>query len=198
MDPFVELAKKAVEEYVRHRKRIEPPANIPGEMRRRAGVFVSLKINGNLRGCIGTFRPCRSNIAEEIICNAISAAVADPRFSMVRTDELDDIDYKVDILSEPEKISDISELNPKKYGIIVAKGSRRGLLLPDLDGVDTVEDQLRITKMKAGINTDEMDVEIQRFCVERRSAGSGDQAKAGFLQLTPGSQKHRRLYDSSY
>jgi uncharacterized protein len=169
MDPFVELAKKAVEEYIRHRRRIDAPAEISENMRRRAGVFICLKIGGNLRGCIGTFQPCRANIAEEIICNAISAATADPRFSLVRPGELEDIAYTVDILSEPEKISDMSELNPREYGIIVSKGPRRGLLLPDLEGVDTVEDQLRITKMKAGINPDDTDVEIHRFFVERRS-----------------------------
>jgi uncharacterized protein len=167
MHPYVELAKKAVEEYVRNKRMLATPADVPAEMQRRAGVFICLKIAGQLRGCIGTFLPCRNSLYEEIVHNAISAATEDPRFSLVRPDELADIVYTVDILSEPQKISDISELNPKIYGIIVSKGSRRGLLLPDLEGVDSVEEQLRITKMKAGISPRDTDVEIDKFFVER-------------------------------
>jgi AmmeMemoRadiSam system protein A len=167
MHPYVELAKKTVEEYVRNGRVPALPAEIPSEMQRRAGVFICLKIAGQLRGCIGTFHPYRDSLYEEIIHNAISAATEDPRFSLVRPDELADIVYTVDILSEPQRISDISELNPKIYGIIVSKGSRRGLLLPDLEGVDTVEEQLRITKMKASISPRDTDVEIDKFFVER-------------------------------
>jgi AmmeMemoRadiSam system protein A len=169
MHLYVELAKKAVEEYVRNGMILALPAEIPTDMQRRAGVFICLKIAGQLRGCIGTFQPCRNNLYEEIVHNAVSAATADPRFSLVRPDELADIAYTVDVLSEPQRISDISELNPKKYGIIVSKRSRRGLLLPDLEGVDTVEEQLKITKMKAGISPHDTDVEIDKFLVERYS-----------------------------
>jgi AmmeMemoRadiSam system protein A len=169
MHSYAELAKRAVEEYVRNGLILKLPAEIPQDMKRRAGVFICLKIGGHLRGCIGTFQPCCKNLYEEIVRNAISASTEDPRFSLVKPDELEDITYTVDILSEPEKISNISDLDPKKYGIIVAKGSRRGLLLPDLDGVDTVEQQLEITKMKAGIDPLESDVVIQRFLVERYS-----------------------------
>lgn len=169
MHPYVELAKKAVEEYVRNGEVLALPMEIPTDMQRRAGVFICLKIAGQLRGCVGTFQPCRNNLYEEIAHNAISAAVSDPRFSLVRPDELSDIVYTVDILSEPQRITDIAELNPKIFGIIVSKGSRRGLLLPDLEGVDTVEEQLRITKMKAGISLRDMDVEIDKFFVERYS-----------------------------
>jgi AmmeMemoRadiSam system protein A len=167
MHAYIELAKKAVEEYVRNRKILATPADLPSEMQRRAGVFICLKSHGNLRGCIGTFHPLMDNLYEEIVRNSISASTEDPRFSLVRPDELDDIDYTVDVLSEPEKISALSELDPKKYGIIVAKGHRRGLLLPDLEGVDTIETQLRITKSKAGIMPDDKDVEIYRFTVDR-------------------------------
>ncbi|HTZ17569.1 MAG TPA: AmmeMemoRadiSam system protein A [Dissulfurispiraceae bacterium] len=166
MHPYVALAKKAIEEYISNRKVLCAGSDIPEEMRRRSGVFVCLKVRGNLRGCIGTFQPCCKNLYDEIVRNAISASSEDPRFSMVRPDELDQIDYTVDVLSEPEK-STVSELDPKKYGIIVAKGSRRGLLLPDLEGVDTVDEQLRITKMKAGIMPEDKDVEIFRFTVDR-------------------------------
>jgi len=168
MHPYAALAKSAIEEYVKNKKVLGAGAEIPEDMKRRAGVFVCLKVRGNLRGCIGTFHPCCKNIHDEIVRNAISASTEDPRFSMVRPDELEDIDYSVDVLSEPEK-SNVSELDPKKYGVIVVKGGRRGLLLPDLNGVNTVEEQLRITKMKAGIIPDDEDVEIYRFTVDRYS-----------------------------
>ncbi len=167
MHPYVELAKKAIEEYISSGKVLTPPKELPPDMKRRAGVFVSLKKHGELRGCIGTFLPCEENIYKEIVRNAISAATEDPRFYPVQADEIGDITYSVDVLSEPEKIKDISELDPKRYGIIVVKGHKKGLLLPDLEGVNTVEEQLMITKMKAGIDPSDKDVEILRFTVER-------------------------------
>ncbi|MDI6801676.1 MAG: AmmeMemoRadiSam system protein A [Thermodesulfovibrionales bacterium] len=167
MHPYVEVAKRAVERYVKYKKMLDTPKELPSDMQRSAGVFVCLKKHGELRGCIGTFLPCEENIYKEIVRNAIAAAKKDPRFYPVQEDELDEITYSVDVLSEPEKIGDISELDPKKYGVIVVKGYRKGLLLPDLEGVDTVEEQLRIAKMKAGIDPAEEDVEIYRFTVER-------------------------------
>jgi len=165
---YAELAKQAVEEYVRTGKVLPVPEELPKDMLRQAGVFVCLKVHGRLRGCIGTFQPCCRNIYQEIVRNSISASTEDPRFSLVRPDELGEITYTVDVLSEPQKAT-VDELNPKKYGIIVVKGNRRGLLLPDLEGVDSVEEQLRITKMKAGIPADAEDVEIYRFTVDRYS-----------------------------
>lgn len=167
MHPYVELAKNAIKEYVKSKKILTMPKESPPEMKNKAGVFVSLKKQGQLRGCIGTFLPACENIYQEIVRNAISAATEDPRFYPVQADELEDITYSVDVLSEPEKIKDISELDPKKYGVIVVKGYRKGLLLPDLEGVNTVEEQLRITKMKAGIDPAVRDVEIYRFTVQR-------------------------------
>lgn len=166
MHALVELAKKSVEEFVKNKKEIYPPDKLNTEMTTKAGVFVSIKKKGNLRGCIGTFMPCTENVANEIIRNAISAATQDPRFDPVTEDELSDLEYSVDVLSAPEKVSNISELDPKKYGVIVVHGSRKGLLLPDLDGVDSVEEQLRIARMKAWINPDEK-LEISRFTVAR-------------------------------
>ncbi len=167
MHPVVELAKKAIQEYVRNGRVIEPPEELTPEMKQRAGVFVSLKKHGQLRGCIGTFMPTTENVAREIIKNAISAATQDPRFPPVSEDELDMIEYSVDILSEPERVHDLSELDPRKYGVIVSKGFRKGLLLPDLEGVDTVQKQLEIAMYKAGIMPDETDVDIYRFRVTR-------------------------------
>lgn len=167
MHPYVELAKRAVEEYVKNKNILKCPKDLPDIMKRQAGVFVCLKKNGALRGCIGTFQPCKENICEEIVRNAVSAATEDPRFYPVEEDELEELSYSVDVLSEPEPVKDISELDPKKYGVIVTKGYRKGLLLPDLEGVDTVEEQLRIAKLKAGIDPDDSDVTIFRFTVER-------------------------------
>lgn len=166
MHPFVELAKKAVETYIKEGRVITPPVPLPPEMAEKAGVFVSIKKYGELRGCIGTFLPTKDSIAEEIIANAISSATKDPRFPPIDKRELADLQYSVDVLSTPQKVKNKSELDPKKYGVIVSSGLRRGLLLPDLEGVNTVDDQLRIAMLKAGIGPDE-DIEIFKFTVKR-------------------------------
>jgi len=165
-DEYTKLARRAVEEFVRFRRRITPPDDLPKEMlTRRAGTFVSIKKKGELRGCIGTFLPTEANIAEEIISNAIKSATMDYRFPPIQPAELPELTYSVDILSPPEPASP-EELDPKRYGVIVESGPRRGLLLPDLEGVETVEEQLEIAKQKAGILPDEP-VRIYRFTVER-------------------------------
>jgi len=166
MHRIVELARQSIEEHIRKGKRISLPEDLSPELSSRAGVFVCIKKHGSLRGCIGTFEPCADTVAEEVIQNAIAAATKDPRFRAVTEDELDDIEYSVDVLSSPEKIKSVGDLDPKKYGVIVAHGMKRGLLLPDLEGVDTVEEQLRIARTKAGIWTDEH-VDIFRFTVTR-------------------------------
>ncbi|MBA7549663.1 hypothetical protein ES705_42154 [subsurface metagenome] len=166
---YVKLARETIENYIKQGKIITPPLGLPEEkemINQKAGVFVSLKKNGNLRGCIGTFMPVQENIAQEIIKNAISAAVDDPRFSPVTASELSDLTISVDVLSPPEEISDIPELDPKKYGVIVSSGYKKGLLLPDLEGVDTAEEQVDIARRKAGIYPDEK-VKLYRFEVKR-------------------------------
>jgi len=167
MHAYVELAKKAIEEYAKAGKLPIAPRDMPPGMEKRAGVFVCLKKGGRLRGCIGTFSPVCENLYQEIVRNAISAANEDPRFSPIRGEELDDIVYSVDVLSEPSRVNDISELDHIKYGVIVLKGFRRGLLLPDIEGVGSVEEQLKIAKLKAGIEPSDKDVEIFKFTVER-------------------------------
>ncbi len=165
--PYVQLAVKAIEEYVKLGEKIDVPSELAAQLPdEKAGVFVSLKKSGELRGCIGTIEPVQKNIAEEIIENAISAANRDPRFSPVRAGELDEIDYSVDVLTSPEPISGMDELDPAKYGVIVESGMRRGLLLPDLEGVDTVEYQVGIAMRKAGISENEP-VRMYRFEVIR-------------------------------
>ncbi len=167
--PLVELARKAIETYVRERRVIEPPDELTPEMRQRAGTFVSLHgPGGELRGCIGTIEPTQDSVAREVIQNAISAATRDPRFPPVRPDELEGLDVKVDVLMPPEPVESLDELDPKRYGVIVESATdwRRGLLLPDLEGVDTVEYQVDIARRKAFIGPGEP-VELYRFEVKR-------------------------------
>lgn len=163
MHPLVKLARQTIETYVRTGKVPSPPGKLTPEMKERAGVFVSLHKSGELRGCIGTFEPIQKNVAEEIINNAISAATRDPRFPPVSTDELEHLSYSVDVLTSPRPVKDKSQLDPKKYGVIVECGFRRGLLLPDLEGVDSVDYQIDICCQKAGISPDEP---INLYCFE--------------------------------
>ena len=143
------------------------PEELPAEMRTgRAGVFVSIHEHGRLRGCIGTIAPVTDCIAEEIRRNAVSAATEDPRFDPITVDELKWLEISVDVLGSPEQISGIEELDPGRYGVIVSRGRRRGLLLPALDGVDTPQQQIAIARRKAGISPDE-DVQLERFEVVR-------------------------------
>ena len=167
-DAYVRLARASVRSWVREKKRIALPADLPEEMlRKQAGVFVSLHKDGRLRGCIGTIQAVRKSIAEEIVENGISAATKDPRFSPVRPEELEALEISVDVLGEPEKICSKDELDVKRYGVIVTKGFRKGLLLPNLDGVDTVDEQLAIALRKAGLSEREKNYEMQRFEVVR-------------------------------
>lgn len=168
-DEYIRLARESLEFYVKHRKYMDyiPEYVTDRMLKERAGVFVSIKKEGNLRGCIGTIYPTQENIAKEIIKNAVAAGFHDPRFEEVEKYELNDLVYDVDILSTPEKVNSVYDLDPRKYGVIVKKGFRQGLLLPDLEGVDTVEQQLRIACKKAGIDYDKDDFEIERFTVER-------------------------------
>jgi AmmeMemoRadiSam system protein A len=167
MHTIVKLAKRTVEQYVRSGTVPETPREGEWVLGRQAGVFVCLKERGQLRGCIGTIEPCTGSAAEETIRNAVSAATRDPRFPRVEEAELENLEYTVDVLSKPEPVADPGQLDPKRYGVIVSCGPRKGLLLPDLEGVDTVEEQLRIARMKAGIDPHEEDVTIQRFEVKR-------------------------------
>ena len=164
-DAVVKLARDTVEGYVREKATPQPKELTP-EMRARAGVFVSLHKHGELRGCIGTFEPTQANVAEEIMANAVSSATRDPRFPPVAPSELDDLEYSVDILTQPEPVQDKSQLDAGRYGVIVESGFRRGLLLPDLEGVDSVERQIEICRLKAGISPDEP-VKLYRFEVKR-------------------------------
>lgn len=166
--PLVQLARATIEAYVRYKHRLKPaeaPAPIEGEP---AGVFVTLhtRSTGELRGCIGTISPTEKSLAQEVINNAISAATRDPRFPAVRPQELDDLVIDVSVLYPPEPIASEDELDPKRYGVIVQRGWQRGLLLPDIEGIDDVQTQLWYARRKAGLGDDEP-VEMFRFRVEK-------------------------------
>jgi AmmeMemoRadiSam system protein A len=167
-DPLVELARRAVETYVFDGV-VVAPQEIAGLEPRKAGVFVSLHLpDGSLRGCIGTLEATRASIEEEIVNNAISAATRDPRFAPMRSDELQGLDVSVDVLGEPEEVDGPQDLDPRVYGVIVETADgRRALLLPDLKGVDTPEQQLRITCRKGGIDCDSEEYRLFRFKVTR-------------------------------
>ncbi len=168
-DAFLRLARASVEHYVTTGSVLNMPDNLPDELiNMRAGAFVSLHKDGQLRGCIGTTGPTEDTLAQEIIRNAVSAASCDPRFYPVQKNELDSLEYSVDVLNPTESIDTEAELDPAVYGVIVKNGHRRGLLLPNLDGVDTVSEQISIAKRKAGIGVEEP-VSLERFTVTRHS-----------------------------
>lgn len=160
----VALARKTIETYVRER-RVLDPGTPKGLLAGRAGAFVSLHRNGALRGCIGTICATAPTLAQEIVHNAIQAATDDPRFPELGRDELDDLEISVDVLGDAESCA-LADLDPATYGVIVSCDWRRGLLLPDLEGVDTPEEQISIALAKAGIRSDER-VRLERFKVER-------------------------------
>ncbi len=169
--PYVQLAKQTVERFVRADRFLwsqDLPLEIGAafESEPPAGVFVSIKKHGDLRGCIGTIEATQTNVGMEIVHNAVAACSRDPRFLPITDDELHHLTYSVDVLTEPELIGGEDELDPSRYGVIVECAGRRGLLLPDLEGVDSVEEQVRIARMKAGIGDDKT-VKLYRFEVQR-------------------------------
>jgi MEMO1 family protein len=168
--PLVQLAHRAIAAHILDRRRLHPPSeeDMTPEMRERAGAFVSLHKFGELRGCIGTFLPQRADVAEEVIENAIASATRDPRFPPVRSEELDDLEISVDVLSEPEPVASEADLDPEMYGVIVTDPDsfRRGLLLPALEQVKTAQQQVAIARQKAYIGPDEP-VRLYRFRVKR-------------------------------
>ncbi len=166
-DAVVRLARMSLETFVRTKSYAKLPDGLPEElMKSQAGAFVSLKKDGQLRGCIGTTQPTQDSLAEEILYNAVSAGMRDPRFSPVQPEELSDLVYSVDVLGKPEPVDSPEDLDVRRYGVIVQCGGRRGLLLPDLSGVDTVEQQISIARKKGNIRPDEK-VQLWRFEVVR-------------------------------
>lgn len=167
-DAWVRLARLSLETYVRTGRELETlPESLPRELTgQAAGAFVSLHVGGRLRGCIGTITPTAENLAQEIVRNAVSAGTRDPRFPPVRAGELDELEYSVDVLGRSEDVDSPDQLDPRQYGVIVSYGNQRGLLLPDLDGVDTAQKQIDIARQKGGIRAEDP-YTLQRFKVVR-------------------------------
>lgn len=166
-DDYVKLARQSIENYILKKEIISVPPNIQKEMLdNKAGVFVSIHKHDTLRGCIGTIAPTKENIAEEIISNAISAAIHDSRFLPITEEELNWLEINVDVLNKPEPIKSKEELDVKKYGVIVTSGFKQGLLLPNLDGIETVDDQISIAMRKGNISKTD-NYKLQRFEVIR-------------------------------
>lgn len=168
MDKYTGLAKQAVETFFKQRKIMDLPKDLPKEFYEdKAGVFVTIYNGFNLRGCIGTYEPTQENIGKEIIANAVSAATKDYRFNSITEQELPELKYEISVLSQPEKIKDKKELNAKKFGVLVKSNGKSGLLLPDLEDVNTVEQQLSIACQKAGISYPEEKIEIYKFSIHK-------------------------------
>lgn len=185
MNHYTSLAKTAVENYIKERKTISPPEDLPKELLiKKSGVFVTIEKNGVLRGCIGTYLPLRENIAKEIISNAIASATEDYRFGLIQEEELPHFSYTVYVLSRPEQVKDFKELDPQKYGIIIKTipiegvnktdvvfnghmPHKSGLLLPGLNGIDTVEKQILIACQKGGIDPLKEKFFVYKFTAEK-------------------------------
>jgi len=170
-DPIA-LAETAVSTYLATGQQARVPDDLPDEWKRPGAVFVCVKKNGQLRGCIGTYAPTRASLAEEVIHNAVNSATDDPRFPAVSKDELAGLEFSVDVLEPPEQIYTVDDLDTRIYGVIVRAGARVGLLLPDIQGVDTIEQQVAIARRKAGISPVEA-VELFRFKIRRYENAHG-------------------------
>lgn len=164
--PYVSLAQESVHHFLNYSKKLSCPDPLSTDLNSRSGAFVSIKKLQQLRGCIGTLEPREPNLAMEIIENALKAALHDPRFSPVTPEELQDLTYSIDVVRPLQKVSDMSELNPDVYGLVVRSRGKQGVLLPDLEGVDSTEEQIRICRAKGRIPNDEP-IEMYRFKVER-------------------------------
>ncbi|MDF1498266.1 MAG: AmmeMemoRadiSam system protein A [Patescibacteria group bacterium] len=172
MNEYVKLAKTSIENYIKTGKIIQIPKNLPENFyNEKRGIFVTIyKTNPEkkLRGCIGTISSTKENIAKEIIDNAISAATCDYRFDCIQENELKNLQYEVSILNTPEQIYSSHDLDPKKYGVIVkSKDEKSGILLPDIEGIETPEQQISIACQKAGIDVEKEEFELYRFTVSK-------------------------------
>ena len=164
--PYISLAQQSIRHYLSHQTRLPCPSPLPQDMVSRSGAFVSIKKRKLLRGCIGTLEPCEANLALEIIENSLKAALHDPRFSPVTQDELQDLTFSIDVVRPLEKVTDLAELDPELYGLVVRNKNKQGVLLPDLEGVHSAEEQIQICRNKGKIHPDDP-IEMYRFKVDR-------------------------------
>jgi AmmeMemoRadiSam system protein A len=164
--PYVSLAKESIHHYLNHHEKLSCPSPLSKDLQSRSGAFVSIKKLKRLRGCIGTLEPSEPNLALEIIENALKAALHDPRFSPVTSEELQDLTYSIDVIRPLEKVSSPADLDPHIYGLVVRSNGNQGVLLPDLEGIDSTEEQIQICRSKGRI-PDEVPIEMYRFRVKR-------------------------------
>ena len=164
--PYISLAQESIHHFLDHREKLSCPDPLSMDLKSRSGAFVSIKKLKQLRGCIGTLEPCEPNLAMEIIENALKAALHDPRFSPVTAEELQDLTYSIDVVRPLQKVSTFEELDPDIYGLVVKSNGKQGVLLPDLEGVSSTEEQIRICRAKGRINNSEP-IEMYRFKVDR-------------------------------
>ncbi len=171
-DAYISLARLALETYVLTGEQLDlsrdVPEGLPDELLQSStGVFVTIRQAGNLRGCIGTIMPHSSSLASEICANVIAAGSSDPRFPSITADELDDLIYEVAVLHEPESCT-LADLNPTLYGVVVnTPDGRRGIMLPGLEGISSVDEQVMAAALKGGIALGRDEVFYQRFRVTR-------------------------------
>ena len=166
-DEYVKIARSAIEELILNDKKYEIAEDVSKELtENKAGVFVTIKVGKQLRGCIGTLEPEKDNIAEEIIQNAMNAAANDPRFSHISKEELDRMEIIVDVIGEFEEIFSEDMLNVHKYGVMISKGRKKGFLLPNQAGLETTEQQVVIAKQSAGLRPRDKS-KMERFEVVR-------------------------------
>jgi AmmeMemoRadiSam system protein A len=164
--PYVSLAQESILHYLNHHEKLSCPSPLSNDLKSRSGAFVSIKKLKRLRGCIGTLEPCEPNLAMEIIENALKAALHDPRFSPITSEELKDLTYSIDVVRPLVKVSSLADLDPRIYGLVARSNGKQGVLLPDLEGIDSTEEQIQICRSKGRIPDDEP-IEMYRFRVER-------------------------------
>lgn len=174
MDPLgteaLRLARQAVEQHVLTQVLLTPPDNPAARLKEPGAAFVTLRVGKTLRGCIGTLHPIKPTLANEIIANAVAAATSDPRFPPVAAEELAGLFYEVDIMGPLEAANGEVDLDPEQYGVVVEAGSRRGVLLPAIEGVTSARQQVAIARAKALIRPNEA-VTLYRFIVTRFREG---------------------------
>ena len=164
--PYISLAQESVHHFLSHHEKLSCPDPLSVDLQTRSGVFVSIKKFKQLRGCIGTLEPCEPNLGMEIIENSLKAALHDPRFSPITADELNDLSFSIDVIRPLEKVSSVEALNPSIYGLVVRSNGKQGVLLPDLEGVGSTEEQIQICRTKGKI-PEQTPVEMYRFQVDR-------------------------------
>lgn len=152
---LLQLARKSIEHYLESGKHLAEKTD-DETLKEKRGAFVTLKLDSQLRGCIGYALPYKP-LYETIIDVSVSAAFHDFRFPPLTKEELPQTKIEISVLTPPEKIEDIHQIEIGKHGIIITKGMRKGLLLPQVpvEWNWDVGTFLRNGCRKAGLEEDE-------------------------------------------